>query len=198
MCNFIWYDEGKSNVLMEVICNDLRAPEVRESECCLTLITSVENWSAIVIMRFVFCDPEFLLISTEPELISVWKMLLDLIFSCRLPSLFSVPDCVFSSLTWRKLQSFPAISTSHCGEIFLKYWCPGLQSLRVIFKRNSHCVKALSVPTLVVELCEVWEDNVPLTALLMSPGLPQPELRPSVYQRMNMLLCYDGKCGIRD
>lgn len=70
-----------------------------------------------------FCvrHPEFLLISTEPELICVWKMLLDLKFSCRLPSLFSVPDCVFSSLTWRKPQCFHAISASHRGEIFLKY-----------------------------------------------------------------------------
>lgn len=166
---------------------------------CLTLyatkmlITSVKNWSAIVILRFVFVAlNSFLSAQSLNSSLFFDPMLLDLIFSCRLPSLLSAPDCVFSSLTWRKPQCFPAISTSHCGEVFLKY----VQACNhwVIFKRNSHCLKALSVPTLVVKLCEVWEDNVPLTASLMSPGLPQP-----VYQRMNMLLCWWEMCyqGLR-
>lgn len=50
---------------------------------------------------------------------------------------------------------------------------PGVQSFRVLFERNT--VKTLSVLTLVVELCE---HGALLTASVMSPGLPQPELRP--------------------
>lgn len=155
------------------------------------LISSVENWPAIVILRFVFVTLNSL--SAHHR---TWTHL------C-LKNAFGFD--IFMQIAWLCFLSSDVKEAAvlPCHQ-HITLWRdifevrPGLQSLRVIFKRDSHCVKALSVPTLVVELCEVWEDNVPLTASLMSPGLPQPELRPSVYQRMNMLLCYDGKCGVRD